>query len=296
MLRAAFLTTLVFSASSAMAQSMHASELPESAYTAGKGKTNLHLDGYQSAYGLTDNVDIGTRILPSYFGMNLQSKIAVIQDDAHALSIEPLMWAEWPWAKLGSPSYTVGAMARYSRTLGKGRLNLGLGLKYDVLKVTLKKNQGDEFVEDKGVEVTHEFSLTLLRAPFVFHEDVTKTRDGWDFQGIRMPVILGYELPVTDRSVVHTALRVHPLNIANGGSWAVEVHPSWSMAVSDTFRFGLGANILAPGMPFPVADDGLAAEIEAEEGTSDYAEIMEKIPQTGGPVFVLPTIGLWWRL
>jgi len=280
----------------AWSQSLDRSELPDSAYTVGKGKLNLHMDGYQSAYGITDKLDVGTRIIPSILGMNLQLRYALIQDDTHALSIEPLMWMEWPWAELGHPSNTFGAMARYSRTLGKGRLNIGIGLKKDTLKVTLRESTGDELVAGKGVEVTPEFSLTLLRAPMVFHQDATKTDDGWDFEGIRMPVVLGYDLPVSDSSNLHTAVRVHPLNISKGGSWAAEFHPSWSKAVGESFRFGLGANVMMPGFPFPVADAELAKEIEDQEGSDSFNDVMDKIPQAGAPVFVLPTIGLWWRI
>ena len=56
----------------AWSQSLDRSELPDSAYTVGKGKLNLHMDGYQSAYGITDKLDVGTRIIPSILGMNLQ--------------------------------------------------------------------------------------------------------------------------------------------------------------------------------------------------------------------------------
>ncbi len=293
---ALILASLALLCTPALAQSLDRSELPESAYTAGKGKVNLHMDGYQSAVGLTDQLDIGTRVLPSYFGANLQVRYAVIQDDTHALSLEPLFWMEWPWAELGHPSNTFGAMVRYSRSMGPGRLNFAVGIKRDSLKVTLRETKGDELVEGKGVEVTPEFSLTLLRAPFVFHEDATKTKDGWDFQGVRVPIVLGYELPVSDKANFHTAIRVHPLNIAKGGSWAVEIHPSFSGAVGKRFRLGAGLNVLAPGVPFPIADADLAKEIADEEGSDDFNAVMEKIPQAGAPVFVLPTLGIWWRI
>jgi hypothetical protein len=280
----------------AWAQSLDRSELPESAYSTGKGRLNLHAGGYQSRYGITDRLDIGTRVLPSFFGANLQVRYALVQDQTHALSLEPLMWMEWPWRKLGHPSNTFGAMVRYSRSVGAGRLNLGLGLKKDKLKVTIRETVGDEYVTGKGVEVIPEFSLTLFRSPYVFHEDATKTPDGWDFEGYRLPVILDYEHPVSDSSTLHTAVRIHTLHIVNGGSWAVEVHPSWSKAVGKNFRFGIGLDILAPGMPFPVADEALAKEIEDEEGSQGYQDVMSWVPQAGSPVFVLPTVAVWWRI
>ena len=203
---------------------------------------------------------------------------------------------EWPWAELGHPSHTFGAMVRYSRTVGKGRLNLGLGFKKDVLKVTLREAFGDEFDSQKGQEVMPEFSLTLLRSPYLFHADATQTKDGWDLEGYRMPLVVDYELPVSDRSVLHTAVRVHTMHIIKGGSWAVEIHPSWSKAIGESFRFGLGADVLVPGMPFPVADEDLAKEIADQEGSEGYNDVMERIPQAGWPVFVVPTLGLWWRI
>ncbi len=293
MLSALFLALLT---GPAWAQSLDRSELPESAYTVGKSKLNLHMDAYQSAYGITDRLDVGTRILPSYLGFNLQLRYALIQDDTHALSLEPLFWAEWPWAELGSPSNTMGAFVRYSRSMGPGRLNLAVGLKRDKLKVTIRGDKGDEVVVGKGVEVTPEFSLTLLRAPAVFHEDATETQDGWDFEGFRLPVLLGYELPLSGGATFHSVLRVHPLNISKGGSWAVEVHPSFSKAFSERLRVGAGVLVLAPGLPPAVADPDLRAAIEAEEGTDDFKTVMDGIPQSGGAVFVLPTIALWWRI
>jgi len=286
---------LVLICSPAWAQSLHRSELPDSAYTVGKGKLNIHADGYQSRYGITDNLDVGTRVIPSYFGANLQLRYAVLWDDTHALSVEPMFWMEWPWAKLGYPSHTFGGTVRYSRTVGKGRLNLGLGVLKDQLKVTIRETAGG-FDSDKGVEVMPEFSLTILRSPFVFHEDATKTSYGWDFSGYRMPIVVGYEHPTSDRSTVHTVVRVHPLRIMNKGSWSAEFHPSWSKAVGESFRFGLGASVLFPGMPFPVADEELAKEIEDQEGSQGYKDVMDQIPQSGNPVFVLPTVGLWWRI
>lgn len=294
MMRALLCTLLL--TSTASAQSMDRSELPESAYTAGKGHLNLHMDGYQSRYGITDKLDIGTRILPSYLGANLQIRYALIQDDTHALSVEPLMWKEWPWAELGHPSHTFGAMVRYSRSVGPGRLNLGIGYKKDTLKVTLREAAGDEGMTDKGLEVVPEFSLTLLRSPYMFHADATKTKDGWDFEGSRLPIIIDYEQPVSDTSVLHTAVRIHTMHIINGGSFAVEIHPSWSIAAGEKFRFGIGADVLVPGMPFPIADEDLAQEIADEEGTDGYNDVMDRIPMAGAPVFVVPTLGLWWRI
>ena len=180
--------------------------------------------------------------------------------------------------------------------MGKGRLNLGVGYKKDSLKVTLREAAGDEGLTEKGFEVVPEFSLTLLRSPYVCHADATKTKDGWNFEGSRLPVIIDYEHPVSDKSVVHAAVRIHTMHIIKGGSFAVEVHPSWSMAAGEKFRIGLGADVLIPGMPFPVADEDLAQEIAAEEGSAGYNDVMDRIPQAGAPVFVLPTLGLWWRI
>jgi hypothetical protein len=278
------------------AQSMDRSELPEAAHTVGAGKLNLHMDGYQSRYGITDKLDIGTRVIPSYLGLNLQLRYALLQDADQTLSLEPLFWMEWPWAELGYPSSTMGAMVRYSRSVGKGQLNLGLGLKKDKLKVTLRESVGDEFETGKGLEVTPEFSLTLLRAPSVFHESVTQTDDGWNFEGYRAPVVIGYEHPVSERSTLDMTVRVHTLHIINGGSWAVELHPSWFKSVGESFRFGLGLDVLAPGMPFPIADKALAQEIADEEDSQGYQDVMSRIPLSGAPVFVLPTLALWWRI
>jgi hypothetical protein len=66
--------------------------------------------------------------------------------------------------------------------------------------------------------------------------------------------------------------------------------------VGESFRFGLGLDVLAPGMPFPIADKALAQEIADEEDSQGYQDVMSRIPLSGAPVFVLPTVGLWWRI
>ena len=301
------LGALLFSAG-AYASDFDRSELPDSAYTVGKGNLQIHALGYQSSYGVNDFIDIRTRILPSYFGPNLQAKVGVVQKDDWGFSVEPGFWMEWPWAQLGSPSYSVGMLTRYSRSFGKNRFNFGVGLKYDVLKVTIRPidSNGDplsegndqEFVAGKGIEVGYEYSLTMLHAPMHFHQDATQTEDGWDFKGLRMPIILGYELHLEEGQVFNFVARVRPLAIANGGSWYMELHPSYNKAVGDKFRFSLGLNILAPGMPFPIADEDLAAELEGKkaENEEDFNTFMNKVPQAGWPMFMIPTVGLWWRI
>ena len=76
-------------------------EMPESAHTVGKGNAQVHMGLGQSSYGLSDNVDLRSRLLATYFGFNAQLKWAAIQDEDKALSIEPMVWAESPgppWA------------------------------------------------------------------------------------------------------------------------------------------------------------------------------------------------------
>jgi hypothetical protein len=285
------------------------SELPESAYTVGEGKMQIHADYYQSSIGITDYLDIRTRILPSYFGPNLAAKIAAIQKEDWGLSFEPGFWMEWPMAKLGSPSYSVGVMNRYSRTFGKHRFNFGVGLRYDVLKVTIRPidSQGrpfdadndQEFVKDKGIEVSYEYSLTMLRAPLHFHQEATKTDGGWTFKGMRMPIVLGYEVHTKKAGeVFNLVTRIRPLAMAAGGSWYAEIHPSYNRAFGDTFRLSVGLNILAPGMPPAIADDELQAEVDAkkEANEQDFYTFMNNIPMAGAPVFVIPTVALWWRI
>jgi len=293
----------------AVAGDFDRSELPDSAYTVGKGKFQVHADGYQSSVGVTDFLDVRTRIIPSIFGFNVQAKVAAIQKEDWAFSLEPLIWTEWPGANLGFPSYTLGVMSRYSRSFGKHRFNFGWGVKYDVLKVTIRPldsdgdgtpdhEDGAEFVEGKGIEIQYEYSKNIVHAPMRFHEDATKTDDGWDFRGIRMPIVIGYELHTNEGEAFNLVARIRPLAIANGGSWYVEIHPSYNKAVGERFRFGFGVNVLAPGLPFPIADEELNAEIEAHKAGNeeDFQSFMNKIPQAGWAVFVVPTVGLWWRI
>ena len=49
-------------------------EMPESAHTVGKGNAQVHMGLGQSSYGLSDNVDLRSRLLASYFGFNAQLK------------------------------------------------------------------------------------------------------------------------------------------------------------------------------------------------------------------------------
>jgi hypothetical protein len=203
------------------------------------------------------------------------------------------VFSEWPWAPLGFPSYSMGATARYSQALGPGELNIGLGAFYDVLKVTFKLNQTGEFDADKGgFELVPEYSVSLFRSPLAFGHDASKRSDGWDFEGIRVPLSVGYVYPLSKSSLLNTVLRVHPLNLMSGGSWGVELNPSWNHALSERTRIALGLNLIYPGLPMPVADEALAAEIERAEENQDFRFWMNTLPEMA--VAPLPHVAIWW--
>ena len=295
----AVMSLLWLSFGASQAYALERSELPQSAYTVGKGTMQVHPGLNQSSYGLSENMDLRTRILGQYFGFNAQLKIAVLQDDDSALSIEPGMWTEWPWAPLGFPSYSVGGMARYTMAVGDGRLNLGLGAYYDVLKVTFRFLQGEEFDAERGIELTPEYSVTLFRSPMVFGHDAEQRLkdgepDGWDFSGIRVPITVGYEHPTSETTTWNFVMRAHPLNLMNGGSWGMEMSPSWNHAMGDKFRLGLGLNLVYPGNPLPVADEELANEIARAEDSRDFQFWLNSLPEM--PVAPLPYVALWWRI
>ena len=56
---------------------LNAHEMPESAHTVGAGNYQVHLGLGQSSMGLSDNLDLRTRIVGQFFGFNAQLKWAV---------------------------------------------------------------------------------------------------------------------------------------------------------------------------------------------------------------------------
>jgi hypothetical protein len=276
------------------AWALEASEMQESAHTVGKGNLQLHPGLFQSSYGLSDKTDLRTHIAAQYFGFNAQLKYAVMQNETQALSLEPTVYSEWPWAPLGFPSYSAGARLRYSTEMGNGRLNVGVGAIYDVQKVSFIIHQGD-FQADQGIELTTEYSASLFHSPRVWgHEAEHPDEDTWIFSGVRVPVVVGYEIPTSDTSTWNIVVRAHPLNIVNEGSWYAQFNPSWNHEANDRFRYALGFNLVYPGNPLPVADDELAAEIAKAEGDDHMRAWMDKLPQM--PVAFLPHVAFWWRL
>ncbi len=285
------LLSVLFSPS---ALAFEASEMQESAHTVGKGNLQLHPGLFQSSYGLTDKMDLRTHVAAQYFGFNAQLKYAVMQSETSAFSLEPTVYSEWPWAPLGFPSYSAGARARYSTEMGKGRLNLGVGAIYDVQKVTFRIIQGD-FEADRGIELKAEYSASIFHSPRVWaHEAEHPDDDTWIFKGVRVPVIIGYEIPTNDTSTWNLVLRAHPLNIVNEGSWYTEFNPSWNHIANEKFRYALGLNVVVPGNPLPIADDELSDHIADAEGDDHMRAWMDKFPQT--PVAVFPHVAFWWRL
>ena len=276
--------------------SLSAHEMPESAHTVGADNYQVHLGLGQSSMGLTDNLDLRTRVVGQFFGFNAQLKWALIQEESTALSIEPGFWAEWPWAKMGFPSYSLGTMIRNShRVADKGRLHLGLGAYYDVLKVTLQFS--DDFVAGQGFGGDWYYSLTMTRAPLVFGHEVEDISDGdtnpgWKFSGVRVPVVLGYEYLAGDRSSFNTVLRVHPLNYLNGGGWYAELHPTYVTRMGDHARIALGVNFVMPGNPIPIADEALNDRVEKEQSNLHIRGWEDWFPKL--PVAPVPYVGVYW--
>lgn len=276
--------------------SLNAHEMPESAHTVGAGKYQVHLGLGQSSMGLSDNLDLRTRIVGQFFGFNAQLKWALVQEESKALSIEPGVWAEWPWAKMGFPSYSLGTMIRNShRVADKSRLHLGVGAYYDVLKVTLQFS--DDYVAGQGFGGDWYYSLTMTRAPLVFGhqvEDISDgdTNPGWKFSGVRVPVVLGYEYLSSDRSSFNTVLRVHPMNYLNGGGWYAELHPTYVTRMGDNARIVLGVNLVMPGNPIPIADDALTERVEKEQSNLHIRGWEDWFPKL--PVAPIPYLGVYW--
>jgi len=276
--------------------SLNAHEMPESAHTVGSGNAQVHLGLGQSSFGLSDNVDLRTRIAGQYFGFNAQLKWALMQDESKALSLEPGVWAEWPWAKMGFPSYSLGTMLRNSyRMSDKARLHMGVGAFYDVLKVTLQFS--DDFVAGAGYGGDWYYSLTMTRAPLVFGhqvEDISEgdTNPGWLFTGVRVPVVVGFEYLSSDRSSFNTVLRVHPLNYLNGGGWYAELHPTYVTRIGNHARIALGLNLVMPGNPIPIADEALTERVEKEQSNLHIRGWEDWFPKL--PVAPIPYLGVYW--
>jgi hypothetical protein len=279
-----------------LASGLNAHEMPESAHTVGAGNAQIHLGLGQSSIGLSDTLDLRTRIVGQFFGFNAHLKWAVMQDETKAVSIEPGVWAEWPWAKMGFPSYSLGTMLRSSQRVGSnGRLHMGLGAYYDVLKVTLQFS--DDFVAGHGFGGDWYYSLTMARAPLVFAHEVEdisdgQTNPGWVFRGIRVPVVLGYEFLVSERSSFNTVFRFHPLNFMNEGSWYAELHPTYVTRMGKNTRIALGVNLVMPGNPLPIADEKLSTRVEKEETNLHIRGWEDWFPAL--PVAPLPYVGVYW--
>jgi len=288
------LFTLIFALP---ATALNPHEMPESAHTVGKGNTQLHLGLGQSSFGLKDNLDLRSRIVGSYFGFNAQLKWAIVQDEDKALSLEPMVWAEWPWATMGFGSYSTGAHLRYSYRVGdKGRMNFGVGAIYDRLKVALQFSDGWGGA-DKGFGGDWWYSLTIYRAPLMYgHEatDISKGElyDGWIFQGVRVPITMGYEHMINDRSTFNSVIRFHPLNLINEGGWWLEVHPTYVMRVGDHARLALGVNLIVPGNPMPIRDDGVNEYVNNAQSNLHPRFWEALFPDT--PILPLPYVGAYW--
>ena len=277
--------------------SLNAHELPESAHTVGQGNTQLHMGLGQSSYGLSDRLDLRSRALANFFGFNVQLKWAIIQDEDKALSIEPMVWAEWPWASMGFGSYSAGVNIRHSMRVGeKGRLNLGTGAIYDRLKVALQFSDGWGG-PDKGFGGDWWYSLTLYRAPLMYGHEATdisqgEIYDGWVFHGLRVPLILGYEHMMNDRASFNSVIRFHPLNLINGGGWWLEVHPTYVARIGDRARLALGVNMIVPGNPMPIRDEGVSDYVDNAESSLHPRFWEALLPNT--PILPLPYIGVYW--
>ena len=291
------LATLVTFLLSVPALALERHEMPESAHTVGKGNRQLHLGLGQSSYGLSDKVDLRSRVLANFFGFNAQLKWAIHQDQNEALSLEPMIWAEWPWATMGFGSYSAGAHLRYSVEVGeKGRFNFGTGAIYDRLKVALQFSDGWGGPE-KGFGGDWWYSLTIYRAPLMYgHEasDISKGElyDGWVFQGVRVPVILGYEHMINERSTFNSVIRFHPLNLINEGGWWLEIHPTYVVKVGEYARIALGVNLIIPGNPMPIRDQGVNDYVENAQSNLHPRFWEALFPDS--PILPLPYIGAYW--
>jgi len=291
-----FFTALLFSLPGL---ALNAHEMPESAHTVGVGNKQLHVGLGQSSFGLTDALDLRTSMLSNIFGFNAQLKWAVLQDENKAFSIEPMVWAEWPWATMGFGSYSAGVRLRHSMRVGdKGRLNLGTGAIYDSLKVGLQFSDGWGG-PDKGFGGDWWYSLTLYRAPLMYGHEAKDTSkgevyDGWVFQGVRVPVILGYEHMLNDRSTFNSVIRFHPLNLMNEGGWWLEVHPTYVTRMGENMRIALGVNMIVPGNPMPIRDAGVSDYVDNAQSNL-HPRLWEALVPTM-PILPLPYIGFYWVL
>ena len=278
------------------ARSLNAHEMPESAHTVGSGQYQVHLGLGQSSIGLSDNLDLRTRIAGQFFGFNAQLKWAVKQEESNAVSVEPGVWAEWPWAKMGFPSYSLGTMLRNTRRVAdKSRIHMAVGAFYDVLKVTLQFS--DDYVAGQGFGGDWYYSLTMTRAPLVFGHDVEDISNGdanpgWKFTGIRVPVVFGYEYLASERSSFNTVLRFHPMNYSNKGGWYAEVHPTYVTRMGDHARIALGVNFVMPGNPLPIADEALNERVEKEQSNLHIRGWEDWFPAL--PVAPIPYLGVYW--
>ena len=160
-----------------VAQSLGAHEMPESAHTVGAGNQQIHLGLGQSSFGLSDKLDLRTRIVGQYFGFNAQLKWALLQTESKALSLSPVygqsgrgrrwaflptLWAVYCDTRPGWPTKPVFTWVWVPV--------------YDVLKVTLRFS--DEFVAGQGFGGDWYYSLTMTRAPLVFGHAVEDISDG----------------------------------------------------------------------------------------------------------------------
>ena len=278
---------------------LNAHEMPESAHTVGKGNAQAHLGLGQSSYGLTDNIDLRSRVMAQFFGFNAQLKVALIQEEDMALSIEPLVWAEWPWATMGFGSYSAGAHRRHSMRVGtQGRLNLGVGAIYDRLKVALQFSDGWGG-PDKGFGGDWWYSLTLYRSPQMYGHKATDISEGelyqgWVFEGVRVPINVGYEHMLSDRSSFNSVVRFHPMNLINEGGWWLEVQPTYVTRMGERARLALGVNLIVPGNPMPIRDEGVSDYVDNAKSNLHPRFWEALLPNT--PVLPLPYVGIYWVL
>ena len=155
----------------------------------------------------------------------------------------------------------------------------------------------DDFVAGHGFGGDWYYSLTMARAPLVFAHEVEdisegQTNPGWVFRGVRVPVVLGYEFLVSQRSSFNTVFRFHPLNFMNEGSWYAELHPTYVTRMGKNTRIALGVNLVMPGNPLPIADEKLSARVEKEETNLHIRGWEDWFPAL--PVAPLPYVGVYW--
>ncbi len=280
-----------------VALALNPHEMPESAHTVGQGNAQVHLGLGQSSFGIAKNLDLRSRLLGTYFGFNAQLKWAVLQDDDQALSIEPMIWAEWPWATMGFGSYSAGGHLRYSTRVGeKGRLNIGAGAIYDRLKVALQFSDGWGG-PDKGFGGDWWYSLTLYRSPLMYGHEAKDISEGdlykaWIFSGVRVPIIVGYEQMLSERSSFNSVVRFHPLNLMNDGGWWLEIHPTYVTQIGDRARLMLGVNLIVPGNPMPIRDEGVSEYVDSAQSNLHPRFWEALFPET--PVLPLPYVGVYW--